>query len=64
MDLAPHIFQQYDIRGIVGTDLDPEVTRQVGRAYGSALRETSEARPYGWWWARTTDPIPLIWPRA
>jgi phosphomannomutase/phosphoglucomutase len=41
MDLAPHIFRQYDIRGIVGTDLDPEVTRQVGMAYGSALRESS-----------------------
>ena len=27
MDLATHIFREYDIRGIVGTDLDPEVTR-------------------------------------
>ena len=42
MDLASHIFRQYDIRGIVGTDLDSEVTRQVGRAYGSALRESSD----------------------
>ena len=39
MELASHIFRQYDIRGIVGKDLDPEVTRQVGRAYGSILRE-------------------------
>lgn len=39
MDLATHIFREYDIRGIVGTDLDPEVTRLVGKAYGSALRE-------------------------
>jgi phosphomannomutase / phosphoglucomutase len=39
MELASHIFRQYDIRGIVGRDLDPEVTRQVGRAYGSILRE-------------------------
>ena len=40
MDLAPHIFREYDIRGIVGTDLDPEVTYLVGKAYGSVLRET------------------------
>lgn len=34
-----HIFREYDVRGIVGKDLDPEVARAVGRAYGSALRE-------------------------
>jgi phosphomannomutase / phosphoglucomutase len=39
MDLASHIFRQYDIRGIVGKDLDAGVTRQVGKAYGSILRE-------------------------
>lgn len=39
MDLVTHIFRQYDIRGIVGRDLDPEVTRQIGKAYGSILRE-------------------------
>jgi len=39
MNLASHIFREYDIRGIVGTDLDPEVTRLVGKAYGSVLRE-------------------------
>jgi phosphomannomutase / phosphoglucomutase len=39
MELASHIFREYDIRGIVGKDLDPEVTRQIGRAYGSILRE-------------------------
>jgi phosphomannomutase/phosphoglucomutase len=39
MDLSSHIFREYDIRGIVGTDLDPQVTRQVGRAYASVLRE-------------------------
>lgn len=38
MDLQPHIFRQYDIRGIVGVDLDPEVARAVGRAYGTRLR--------------------------
>ena len=39
MDVVPHIFREYDIRGIVGPDLDPEVTHLVGKAYGSVLRE-------------------------
>jgi len=40
MDLSPQIFREYDIRGIVGRDLDAQVARQVGRAYASVLRET------------------------
>ncbi len=31
----PLIFRQYDIRGIVGEDLTPEVAQLVGRAYGT-----------------------------
>jgi phosphomannomutase/phosphoglucomutase len=37
---APHIFRQYDIRGIVGKDLDAEVARSVGRAFGTLARRT------------------------
>lgn len=33
-----HIFRQYDIRGIVGEDLTPEVAEAIGAAYGSELR--------------------------
>lgn len=33
-----HIFRQYDIRGIVGKDLDTDVTEKVGRAFGSHVR--------------------------
>jgi len=40
MDLSAQIFREYDIRGIVGRDLDAQVARQVGRAYASVLRET------------------------
>ena len=39
MDLSAQIFREYDIRGIVGADLDSQVTRQVGRAFASVLRE-------------------------
>jgi phosphomannomutase/phosphoglucomutase len=39
--IAPHIFRQYDIRGVVGEDLDAAVAEQVGRAYGTLLREST-----------------------
>ena len=38
MKPSNHIFRQYDIRGIVGQDLDAEVAEAVGRAYGSHIR--------------------------
>jgi len=36
--LNPHIFRAYDVRGRVGTDINPEVFRRVGRAYGTLIR--------------------------
>ena len=46
MALAPHIFREYDIRGIVGRDFGPEVSEPVGRAFGSLVREqTGKDRP-------------------
>ena len=44
--MKPHIFRQYDIRGIVGEDLDASVTEAVGRAFASHVREaTGSDRP-------------------
>jgi len=40
MDLAAHVFREYDIRGIVGVDFSPDLVREVGRAYGTVLRKT------------------------
>ncbi len=40
-DPSERIFRQYDIRGIVGEDLDPDVAEAVGRAFGSHLRAVS-----------------------
>ena len=37
--INPHIFRQYDIRGLVGKDLTPEVLEAVGRAFGSLIRD-------------------------
>jgi phosphomannomutase / phosphoglucomutase len=36
--MQPHIFRQYDIRGIVGTDLDSGVSEAVGQAFASMVR--------------------------
>jgi phosphomannomutase / phosphoglucomutase len=36
--LNPHIFRAYDVRGRVGSDITPEVFRQVGQAYGALVR--------------------------
>ncbi len=40
-NLSERIFRQYDIRGIVGEDLDADVAEAVGRAFGSHLRAIS-----------------------
>ncbi len=35
MQLDPHIFKAYDIRGVTPTSLNPEVARRLGRAFGT-----------------------------
>ncbi|MBT8488587.1 MAG: phosphomannomutase/phosphoglucomutase [Gemmatimonadetes bacterium] len=39
MTMKPHIFRQYDIRGIVGEDLDAGIAEAVGRAFASQVRD-------------------------
>ncbi|HKO16899.1 MAG TPA: phosphomannomutase/phosphoglucomutase [Gemmatimonadaceae bacterium] len=39
MTIAPGIFRQYDIRGIVGRDLTAEAARAIGAAYAALLAE-------------------------
>jgi len=34
----PHIFRQYDIRGVVGPDVTPEVAEAIGRAFATLTR--------------------------
>jgi len=38
MHTPAHIFRQYDIRGVVGPELTPFLARNVGGAYGTAVR--------------------------
>src|SRR5205807_2332644 len=36
--LNPHVFRAYDVRGFVGQDINPDMFRQVGRAYATLSR--------------------------
>lgn len=38
MKINPFVFRNYDIRGIVDQDLDPEKVYAIGKAYGTFLR--------------------------
>ncbi len=42
--MNPAIFREYDIRGLVGRDLNAEVARAVGRAFGSRLKRRGRSR--------------------
>jgi phosphomannomutase / phosphoglucomutase len=39
MPVRPHIFREYDIRGVVGTDIVDDVPYLIGRSFASELRE-------------------------
>ena len=43
LKLPAEIFKAYDIRGIVGKTLTPEICRAVGQALGSLARERQQA---------------------
>lgn len=43
LTLSQSIFKAYDIRGIVGTTLDADVARDIGRAFGSAVSAKGES---------------------
>lgn len=40
----PHIFRQYDIRGVVGRDVNEDVAMAIGRAFASVVRRRSTDR--------------------
>jgi phosphomannomutase/phosphoglucomutase len=43
LPLSPSIFKAYDIRGVVGKTLDAGIARQIGQAFGSAVRAKGES---------------------
>lgn len=38
MKINPFIFRGYDLRGLVGIDLNPEIAEHLGKAYGAYLK--------------------------
>jgi phosphomannomutase / phosphoglucomutase len=43
-NLNPHIFRKYDIRGVVGVDLNKEFAYLLGRAYGTLANDSKKNR--------------------
>lgn len=42
--INPQIFREYDIRGVVGEDLNEEIIERVGKAYGTYMRKMGKRR--------------------
>jgi phosphomannomutase/phosphoglucomutase len=42
LTVSQSIFKAYDIRGVVGTTLDAGIARQIGQAFGTAVRARGE----------------------
>lgn len=44
MQLNPHIFKEYDIRGIVGKDIDESIFNLIGKAFGTYLQNSKRKK--------------------
>ncbi|MCW5299758.1 phosphomannomutase/phosphoglucomutase [Herbaspirillum lusitanum] len=44
LPIQQSIFKAYDIRGVVGVTLDADVARQIGQAFGQAVRDQGESQ--------------------
>lgn len=55
-DLPADIFKAYDIRGIVGSTLTPEIAKLIGRAVGSQARDTGQSSVVVGWDGRLSSP--------
>src|SRR3954449_3264769 len=45
MPVDPSVFKAYDIRGVYGDQLDPDVAEQIGRAFARVLGQLSGKQP-------------------
>jgi phosphomannomutase/phosphoglucomutase len=50
------IFRQYDIRGLVDVDLNPEVVQTLGKGIGAMMRQQEKKRITLGWDARLSSP--------
>jgi phosphomannomutase/phosphoglucomutase len=44
MKVNPHIFRGYDLRGLVGEDLSPELALHLGKAHGTYLKRHGQTK--------------------
>jgi len=56
MEINPRIFREYDVRGIVGRDLTPDVVEVLGRGYGTYLARQGGRRVSLGYDARLSSP--------
>lgn len=42
--INPQIFREYDIRGVVGEDLNEEIIERIGKAYGTYVRKLGKKK--------------------
>lgn len=56
MKINPHMFRGYDLRGIAGTDLNPEIVEIIGKAFGTYLKRKGISNAIVGRDARATSP--------
>ena len=56
MKINPYIFRGYDLRGIVNQDLNPEIVRHIGRAFGAFLKQQGIKKAVVGYDSRATSP--------
>ncbi len=56
MKVNPHIFRGYDLRGIVGEDLSPELAFHLGKAHGTCLKRLGHTKAIVGRDSRATSP--------
>ena len=57
MNVNPQIFRGYDLRGLVGTDLSPELAEHLGKAFGTYLTRRNICQAVVGRDCRETSPI-------
>ena len=56
MKVNPEIFRGYDLRGLVGTDLSPELALHLGKAHGTNLAQSGQTKAVVGYDCRQTSP--------
>lgn len=56
MKINPHMFRGYDLRGVVGEDLNPEIVEHIGKAFGTYLKRNGIAKAVIAYDCRKTSP--------